>query len=223
MARENRNGHRRERTQNLQRTPDLGYYLIFTDTENTEENYFWGLKESLPEKLRNRLVLKVFRAKTEKLVDECLKQISLCPQYAESWIVFDRDFVPNFDRIIANAEKHGIHVGWSNPCIEIWFFAYYGSMPGIWESTVCCQRFGEMLQRKTGREYKKSEREIYAILSRTGDEEAAIATAEQRLRSHKEDGPKKPSEMCPCTSIHLLVSEIKNKTQAISEHIRDGA
>ena len=41
--------------------------------------------------------------------------------FKETWIVFDRDRVPDFDKLIQKANYRGISVAWSNPCIEIWF------------------------------------------------------------------------------------------------------
>lgn len=49
MARDERTGNRKTREQrNKVRAPELGYYLIVTDTEATERCYFNGLHESLP-------------------------------------------------------------------------------------------------------------------------------------------------------------------------------
>jgi len=43
---------RKDRNQRFQvRTQILGYYLIVTDTEETEKNYFEGLKRSIPEEI----------------------------------------------------------------------------------------------------------------------------------------------------------------------------
>ena len=44
-----RAGKRRDRNQRVgTRIPELGYYLIVTDTEETEKNYFEGLRDSIP-------------------------------------------------------------------------------------------------------------------------------------------------------------------------------
>lgn len=218
MARSERTGKRKVRSCST-RVPDLGYYLVVTDAEKTEENYLMGLRNSLPKELQERIVIKVFPTKTENLVEICVELAAYHPQFCEPWIVLDRDRVPNFDELIREAEQSKISVGWSNPCIEIWFFAYYGSMPAITESTVCCQRFSEQFQRKTGREYKKSDGKIYSALIQSGDEENALSIAERRLQSWM-DCEKSPSAMCPCTTIHRLVGEIRAKSQDIG---RQGA
>lgn len=119
MARSDRTGKRKPREAFRTRVPDLGYYFIVTDTKETEENYLYGLRDSLPKKLQGRIVIKVSKAKTQDLVRNCKEQAALEPQYGQPWIVFDRNRVVNFDEIIVQAQKDGVSVGWSNPCIEI--------------------------------------------------------------------------------------------------------
>ena len=212
MARADRTGNRKPRDSFKKRAPDLGYYFIVTDTNETEENYMYGLRDSLPKELQGRIVIKVSKAKTDEMVTACKEQASLEPQYGEPWIVFDRDRVIRFNEIIAQAKREGVHVGWSNPCIEIWFDAYFGKMHPYHDSVACCREFGITFEKKTGQEYQKSNRQIYDLLSRYGNEDEAILIAENRLQQYLRDGICKPSEMCPCTTVQHLVDEIKRKT-----------
>lgn len=96
-----RNGKRKTREQlSKRRVPELGYYFIVTDTKETEQNYLLGLRDSIPKELQGKLVIKVCRAKTAELVNEALNMASLQPQYGEPWIVFDRDQVKDFDKMV---------------------------------------------------------------------------------------------------------------------------
>ena len=52
---------------------------------------------------------------------------------------------------------------------------------------------------------------MYGKLCKAGDEEKAIQIALQKLEQCKREGKTKPSEMCPCTTVHELVGEIKEK------------
>lgn len=217
MAKGDRNGQRKGRESFRKRVPDLGYYFIVTDTSQTEENYMYGLRDSLPRELQGRIVIKVSKAKTEKLVAVCQEQAALEPQYGEPWIVFDRDKVVKFDQIIADAERAGVNVGWSNPCIEIWFDAYFGKINGYQDSVACCQGFSNTFKRKTGQEYDKASDRIYAVLNRFGNEKIAIMNAENKLQEHLRNCVIKPSEMCPCTTVHRLVREIKEKVSQTVE------
>ncbi len=212
MAKTDRKGKRKGRDNFRTRIPDLGCYFIVTDTKETEENYMNGIRDSLPKDLQGRIVIKVSKAKTDELVDVCKEQAAMEPQYGEPWIVFDRDQVVHFDQIIENAKQKGVNVGWSNPCIEIWFDAYFGRMHGYQDSVICCRKFANTFEKKTGREYKKSSSQIYTMLNRYGNEIEAIKIAESRLAQYLRAGIDKPSEMCPCTTVHRLVEEICKKT-----------
>ncbi len=188
----------------------MGYYLIVTDTEETEKNYFEGLRDGIPEGLKNRLVIKVERTKTKKLIQTVLKHKD--PHLRKLWIVLDRDQVGDFDAIVREAQENEIHVGWSNPCFEIWMNAYFGEMPTTSDSRKCCDQFAVIFEKKTkGQKYKKSDPDIYRKLLEYGDEENAIHIAEQRLQKCRRDGKEKPSEMCPACMVHELVREIKRK------------
>lgn len=213
MARADRNGKRKSREAFRTRVPDLGYYFIVTDAAETEANYMYGLRDSLPKELQGRIVIKVSKAKTQELVKTCKEQAALEPQYGQPWIVFDRDRVVNFNEIIELARREGVNVGWSNPCIEIWFDAYFGKMHPYNDSVTCCRKFGETFKHRTGQEYHKDSQHIYAVLNRFGDESKAIQNAEMRLQGYFKDGIDRPSEMCPCTTLHKLVGEIIMKVE----------
>ena len=59
MAKKDRTGNRKPREQKKQfKVPELGYYLIVTDTEATERCFFNGLHRALPEDVKNKLVIK---------------------------------------------------------------------------------------------------------------------------------------------------------------------
>ncbi len=141
----------------------------------------------------------------------CLELTAYEAQYRIPWIVFDRDQVIGFDEIISEAEKKGIQVGWSNPCFEIWMYAYFGAMPAIQDSWTCCSEFGRVYESKTGQKYSKADEKMYGKISNAGNEEKAIQIAQQKLEQCEREGKKKPSEMCPGTTVHKLVAEIRGK------------
>lgn len=214
MAKKDRTGNRKTRDQRKQfKTPELGYYLIVTDTEATERCFFTGLHQAMPENVRNKLVIKVIETKTCTMIDKCMELMAYDAQYRIPWIVFDRDQVQGFDDIIAEAVNKGIQVGWSNPCFEIWMYAYFGSMPAIQDSWTCCSDFGRVYENKTGQKYSKADEQMYGKLSKAGDEEKAIQIAQHKLEQCIREGKTKPSEMCPCTTVHELVGEINGKVR----------
>ena len=94
MAKKDRTGNRKTRDQRKQfKVPELGYYLIVTDTEATERCFFTGLHKELSVDVRNKLVIKVVETKTRTMIDKCLELTVYDAQYRIPWIVFDRDQV----------------------------------------------------------------------------------------------------------------------------------
>jgi hypothetical protein len=55
---------------------------------------------------------------------------------------------------------------------------------------------------------------MYGKLCKNGNEEKAIKIAAQKLEQCIREGKTKPSEMCPCTTVHELVGEIQNKIRS---------
>ena len=109
MVKKNRTGNRKSREQRKQfKVPELGYYLIISDTEATERCFFTGLHQALPEDVRNKLVIKVVETRTRIMIDKCLELTAYDAQYRIPWILFDRDQVQWFDEIIAEAVSQGI-------------------------------------------------------------------------------------------------------------------
>ena len=209
---DSRAGKRKDRNDRYAtREPILGYYLIVTDTEETEKNYFEGLKKSIPPEMRDRIVIKVEKAKTTyNLVERTIELCSTQAQQRIPWIVFDRDQVKDFDGIIREAERNDIHAGWSNPCFEIWMFAYFGEMPNISDSVTCCSRFADRFEKATGQPYHKNDEDVYRKIVQYGDFDTAFRLAERSLARALEEG-KKPSEAYPACTVHYLVKEITDK------------
>jgi hypothetical protein len=84
-------------------------------------------------------------------------------------------------------------------------------MPTYKDSVACCNGFAQTFRRVTGQKYAKSDKDIYEKLNRYGDEGQAVKLAQQKYNEHIAIGKDKPSEMCPCTTVHCLVGEIKSK------------
>lgn len=214
MARKDRMGQRKPREQRVgRRIPELGYYLVVTDTEATERIYFTGLHDSLPAEIKDRLVIKVVETKTHKLIDKCREMTAYEAQYRIPWIVFDRDQVPDFDQIIKDANESGIHVGWSNPCFEIWMFGYFKNLPFIRQSWTCVDKFADVYKKETGQPYDKADADMYKRLFKNGNEQQAIKRAMQKHRQMLANDITVPSQMCPCTTVYQLVDEIKGKAE----------
>jgi len=101
--------------------------------------------------------------------------------------------------------------GKPNPCIEIWFAAYFGKMPNIDTSVKCCEYFSRIYESKIGNKYEKSTPDIYDKLFKYGDEAKAFEIAELKRKECFQNGKCTPSAMYPCTTVDFLIREITDK------------
>ena len=198
------------------RKPDLGYYYIVTDAVETEPNYLNGIKENLPDRVKGRLVIKVKSSKTYDMVDTILNDISKSPIVYDPWIIFDRDQVKEFDQIIAKAEKHRINVGWSNPCIEILFLAYFGKSPNMNNQQDCIKEFEKTYINKLNKKYEKNNKNIYNDLIKNGNEELAINICKKKHNEYLSDGIEIPSKMVGVSLVYKLLEEIGDKVKVVN-------
>ena len=107
-------------------------FILFCEGKNTEPEYF----DAINRKYRDALIsLKTYPAVgvpytiAEKAV-ELAQSLGLdrrsrrkkdsFEENDQVWAVFDRDEHPRFEEAVAHCERHGVHVGRSNPCFELW-------------------------------------------------------------------------------------------------------
>ena len=188
-----------------------GAYLIVTDAEKTEKNYFEGIKASIPENLKNGLQIKIYSNKAlSKIIDFAAEQRNKDERFRDIWLVFDRDEVKNFDKLIKEAKEAKMNIGWSNPCFEIWLMSYFQIPKNIDVSQKCCETFEKIFKENTSKKYKKSEVKIYNILCENGDEDKAIQRAREKYHQIRKEYSQ-PSKMIGCTTVYKLVEELKKK------------
>ena len=195
------------------RKPDLAYYYIVTDAVETEPNYLNGIKNNLPDRVKGRLVIKVKSSKTYDMVDTILNDISKSPIVYDPWIIFDKDQVKGFDQIVKKAEKHKINVGWSNPCIEILFLAYFGKSPNVANSQDCIREFEKIYANSVNRGYEKNNKNIYNDLIKNGNEKIAIEICNKKHMTYVNEGVELPSKMVGVSLVYKLLGEISDKVE----------
>lgn len=208
MAR--RRANRKPRSQRPKQRYRMKYYLILTDAEKTEVNYFNGLKESLSPEVREKIVIEVRKSKSpHTLLNDAERAQSKDAQIREVWLVFDRDEVSGFDDILVQAQVKGFNVAWSNPCFEIWLHAYFGEMPISHTSGQCIQKFKNKYDQIIGQEYSKDSGDLYDKLSDKGDEEKALKISKLRLEEYSFERCR-ASEMYGATKVFELVEDIRS-------------
>ncbi|MBS5865369.1 MAG: RloB domain-containing protein [Coriobacteriaceae bacterium] len=203
------------------RKPKSDSYLIVTEGEQTEPNYFKGLAKSVQDACAGgRIDVPVFDIQGEgrntvSLVKEAVR-INDLPEnnYQHVWVVFDKDDFDDFEQAIKLAHDCGFNVAWSNQSFEYWLCLYFDYMDGALDRTQYCTKLSTIFKRRridtTG--YHKNKENIYELVTNNGNVTNAIEFAKKRRRELEEHLGQKSnrSDWDPCTTVDLLVSELNS-------------
>ncbi|MFK7982900.1 MAG: RloB family protein [Saprospiraceae bacterium] len=183
------------------------YFLIVTEGEKTEPNYFNGLTSQLPNHLVQVEILgegantvSVVKAAIQKRKEQTKKILQ--PNFDEVWVVFDKDDFPaeNFNGAIQLANSKDIQVAYSNEAFELWYILHFQYL----DAAINRNRYIEILKDILG-EYRKNDENMYALLQAKGDENRAILWAEKLYETLFVDNPALEK---PTTLVHLLVQRL---------------
>ncbi|TVP61285.1 MAG: RloB domain-containing protein [Nodularia sp. (in: Bacteria)] len=172
-------------------------FLIICEGEKTEPNYFKSFR--VP---RNVVSVDVrgFGYNPSKLV-ETAKELSEQEEYNQVWCVFDRDdcLKQDFNNAIANADKAGFKVAYSNEAFELWYVLHFEFLNTALPRQDYISKLNKFLKNK----YKKNSDSIYEELEHL--QATAIKNAKNLLKQYN---PQNPESDNPCTTVHLLVEAL---------------
>ena len=198
---------REERPRLIDRVAERRYFLIVTEGEKTEPNYFKGLIDELPDHLveveilgRGADTISVVQAAIKRR--EQAEQQRLKPPFDEVWAVFDKDDFPakKFNEAVQLAENKQVKVAYSNEAFELWYVLHFEFL----NSAVNRAKYIETLKRVLG-SYKKNQTGIYRLLKEKGNEAQAIKWAK---KLYKELNVGNPAVENPTTLVYDLVERL---------------
>ena len=109
-----------------------GNQVLFCEGRNTEPTYFAAVKRACSGALIEMEThggVGVPYTIAQKAVDRARelghdrrsrRKKNSFEEYDQIWAVFDRDEHPRFDEAVALCKNHGVRVGHSDPCFELW-------------------------------------------------------------------------------------------------------
>lgn len=126
--------------------------LVFVEGLRTEDAYltYWRRQH------RDKVLIEIdpFRGGPLQLVQKAVeaKRIEARESargrgrpHDQIWCMFDRDEHPNFARAVDLANRNGINLAISNPCIELWFILHFERRTAYLERQVAQHRAEELL------------------------------------------------------------------------------
>lgn len=189
-------------------------YLIVCEGTKTEPNYFDKIKQIIEAKYRTqiRIEIKGTGRNTLSLVkytEQIINRASA--EYAEVWIVMDKDDFPNdnFNNAISRAESEGFKLAWSNEAVELWFLLHFEYINSAVKRTHYNRRLNHYFKQNGLIKYEKNNKDIFEILTKYGNMEFAITNAKKLYEQYENADVKScASSMNPCTTVYMLVEEL---------------
>lgn len=186
------------------------YHLIVAEGEETEPNYFEGLKNQINSKYPGRISMEIKgTGKNTKGLLQYAQNFaaSSVNEYKHIWIVFDKDDFPpsDFDETCSACEKLSnentvYHALWSNQCIEYWFLLHYIYLDTSLNRKDYISKLSDLMNRK----YEKNQADIYTLLR--PNLHTAIEKAKKISNGYADA---KPSDCDPCTKVYEIFELLK--------------
>lgn len=201
------------------------YYLIVCEGEETEPNYFEGLKNDLPKGVLTYFQIDIEGTgyNTQSLLIEALRLRKLYEEEYNRpidrlWVVFDKDSfsADNFNSAITRCQNSRLVIGcaWSNEAFELWYLLHFHYCNNGLNRVDYQRLLEENLKAFVGENYKylKNSIEIYELLKKHASIETAVRNA--KMLAANFEGRQDYANHNPCTMVYKLVEELlelKNK------------
>lgn len=196
------------------------YYLIICEGEQTEPNYFKGLKEDLPKGVLTyyQIDIEGTGRNTQSLLDKAFRLKNHYEQESSRpidrlWVVFDRDSFPanDFNDAIVRCQNSKPIIGcaWSNEAFELWYLLHFHYYNHSMSRRDYQNSIEENLKPFLGNDYRyqKNSMEMYSILKQYGNINDAIRNAKRLVTNF--ESRQDYSNHNPCTMVHLLIEELQ--------------
>lgn len=199
------------------------YFLIVCEGEKTEPNYF----KSFPKKVGKIIYVIEFEGggiSTLKVVEKAIELRNKSKQkYDRVWAVFDRDSfkATSFNNAILKARANNIRCAWSNEAFELWYLLHFHNRVTAMKRTEYEKAIEEAVNGKLDKKnhkfkYKKNSPDMYALLSRLGNQELAIKWAKELANSISGE---QFANYNPQTMVFKLVEELNGQSTELNEEI----
>lgn len=170
-------------------------FLIICEGEKTEPKYFECFR--VP---KDVIDVRGLGYNPSNLVKEA-KELKAQGDYDQVWCVFDRDDWPkqDFNNAIANAERAGFKIAYSNEAFELWYVLHFEFL----NTGLPRQDYIEKLEKLLKHKYKKNSDTIYEEIESL--QATAIKHAKNLLKQYDTPNPETDN---PSTTVYLLVEEL---------------
>lgn len=201
-------------SQQVEAISERRYFLIVSEGERTEPNYFNYFKHFLPNHLVETINVHGEGDNTVNIVRKAIdlrnarKKNILLPDYDEVWAIYDKDDFPTnrFNSAVRLAKENDIESGHSNQSFELWYVLHFQFL----QNALHRNDYIGILSKILGFKYEKNDLKVISMLFSKGNVRQAIQWAkilEQNCRGLT------PTNSCPFTRVYVLVERLLEYTK----------
>ena len=197
--------------------PGVNSFLIVTEGECTEPNYFKGIQNNISKSINGfvdivempRIDIHGQGVSTMQLIEDTNRIIKNAKiMYQNIWVVFDKDDFIDFDEAIIKGEKQGYNIAWINQSFEYWIYLHFSYSDSALHRSDWEKKLDDLFrENKLGnKKYEKNNKELFEILNSFGGPKIAINNAKKRMANYNKSN--KPSKYDPGTTVYKLVEAL---------------
>ena len=188
-------------------------YLIVCEGQQTEPNYFIGLKRKINEIYGNKvdvslpkIKVKGTGLKTQSIDDYTEKKVNHSGKmYGQVWVVFDKDDYSD-EQYDSAIKKCNYNVAWSNPNFELWILAHFKKITRHVSKEDIFKELNKEFHANGLGSYSKTDDKIFEKVTSDGKLLVAINNCEAMEELNKD---RQASQRNPMTKVYKLVDGLK--------------
>ncbi len=192
-------------------------FLIVSEGEQTEPNYFNGLAKHINDTygkqkidVKTPIIYPQGEGKCTVSLVQAAAQVAARSHvlYKQIWILFDKDDFEDFDDAVNLCDTYGYHAGWSNQSFEYWLLLHFENLESALHRDVLFGKLNQIFNRYgiCDRGYNKNDKDIFEHVIANGGLKNAVRNA--RSIDIKYDKAIPPSKRDPCTKVYKLIDEL---------------
>lgn len=199
-------------------------FLIISEGEKTEPNYFNGLAKHICNscgqqniEVKTPIIDSRGEGKCTVSLVQAAAQVAARSHvlYKQIWILFDKDDFDDFDDAVELCDTYGYHAGWSNQSFEYWLLLHFDNLESALHRDVLFSKLNQVFKRNAicNQGYSKNDEQIFEHVVANGGLKNAVRNAKNVDKKYDESIS--PSKRDPCTKVYKLIDELSPWLQDI--------
>jgi hypothetical protein len=124
----------------------------------------------------------------QELVDRAIAHLAGADENTRVWCIFDYDGDDRVDSLLGKARRNGVHVAFSNPCLELWWLLHFQAVSGRLDAITIVKKLCDLRETSAFHDLGKQKKRL------TPDRWGALRARYEKAKANAE----KLVDQCDC-------------------------